>query len=111
MNRKRNKNMAYKRITKFAISIILSVSMILELAGIVPIYTKAAIDNTKAAEPEAGQETVSPFSANAEITNSSTDKQEIAELLLQKKFTVSDNKTSMEYYKKGNGVLIKGSRH
>ena len=53
--------MAYKRITKFAISIILSVSMILELAGIVPIYTKAAIDNTKAAEPEAGQETVSPF--------------------------------------------------
>ena len=102
--------MAYKRITKFAISIILSVSMILELAGIVPIYTKAAIDNTKAAEPEAGQETVSPFSANAEITNSSTDKQEIAELLLQKKFTVSDNKTSMEYYKKGNGVLIKGSR-
>lgn len=102
--------MSYKRIAKIVISIILSLAMISETAGVVPVYTKAA-NNTKAEEPAQNQEALPSPSASVENTNRSTDKQEAAKLILQKKFTVSDNKTSMEYYQKGNGVLIKGNNN
>lgn len=101
--------MDYKHIKKLVVSIILIIAIILGLTGTVPVCTKAAADNTKATVPAQVQEALPSPSVSTGSFNCSTDKQEAAKLILQNKFTVSDNKISMEYYQKGNGVLIKGS--
>lgn len=84
---------------KKPVSIILLFSMVAGFAGTVPVPATAGIyaggnnDDT------------------VEIINSfkSTDKQEAARLLEQKKFTVSSPDVDMAVYEKGNGVLIQGN--
>ncbi|MCI9077704.1 MAG: hypothetical protein HFH68_02105 [Lachnospiraceae bacterium] len=103
--------MDLKRIRR-PVSIILLFSIIAGLAGTVPVKAEMysagnGIIEIKAVPDKPG----TGIPTEEAVINScgSTDKQEVASLLEQKKFTVSSPDVDMDIYEKGNGVLIKGN--
>lgn len=92
--------MGFKRIKRLVLCTVLSLAMVSEFAGYIPVY---------ADEVEQDSDVVLPEDTQTSSPKNSTDKQDMARLLDEQKFTVSNPKVSMVVYEKGKGVLIKGS--